>query len=178
MDYGPRPVEGTAFFLSDDFARGRDFTYDLMLRHPDRGRIRELTDITMLTLRKDGSDGVGIAEIELLVNGVRVFERFFGETASTCLWLDEGDGSSPTYTIDYPELRATESYLALQKQLAGTERRIAVARKDFNESVFNYNRSVKSFPANIVAGVFGFKQRQGFTSDAGAEQAVEIKFEK
>jgi hypothetical protein len=110
MDYGPRPVEGTAFFLSDDFARGRDFTYDLMLRHPDRGRIRELTDITMLTLRKDGSDGVGIAEIELLVNGVRVFERFFGETASTCLWLDEGDGSSPTYTIDYPELRAHDAW--------------------------------------------------------------------
>jgi LemA protein len=78
----------------------------------------------------------------------------------------------------YPELQATQSYLALQKQLAGTERRIAVARKDFNESVFNYNQSVKSFPVNIVAGLLGFTSKQGFTSDAGADQAVEIKFNK
>ena len=78
----------------------------------------------------------------------------------------------------YPELQATKSYLALQKQLVGTERRIAVARKDFNESVFEYNKVVKRFPSNLTARLFGFKQRQGFTSDTGAEKAVEIKFVK
>ncbi len=78
----------------------------------------------------------------------------------------------------YPELQATKSYLALQKQLEGTERRIAVARKDFNESVFNYNRTVKKFPTNLVAGVTGFKSREGFESVAGAEKPVEIKFNK
>lgn len=78
----------------------------------------------------------------------------------------------------YPELQATKAYLALQTDLVGTERRIKVARNDFNESVYNYNRTVKRFPTNLVAGIAGFKPRQGFESVAGAGQAVEINFNK
>lgn len=77
---------------------------------------------------------------------------------------------------NYPDLKGTKAYSALQTQLEGTERRIKVARKDFNESVYNYNQKVKLFPSNLVAGIFGFKARQGFNSDAGAENSVEIKF--
>ena len=51
-----------------------------------------------------------------------------------------------------------------------------MARKDFNESVYNYNQRVKQFPSNLVAGIFGFKSRQGFESDEGADKRVEIKF--
>ena len=76
----------------------------------------------------------------------------------------------------YPELQATKAYLNLQQQLAGTERRIVVARKDFNESIFNYNKTVKGFPTNLVAGVTGFRPKEGFESVAGADRAVEIKF--
>ena len=78
----------------------------------------------------------------------------------------------------YPELQATKAYLSLQTDLVGTERRIKVARKDFNESVYNYNRSVKRFPTNLVAGIAGFKSKTGFESVAGAEQGVEINFNK
>lgn len=78
----------------------------------------------------------------------------------------------------YPELQATKAYLSLQTDLVGTERRIKVARKDFNESIYNYNRSVKRFPTNLVAGIAGFKSKKGFESVAGAEQAVEINFNK
>jgi len=78
----------------------------------------------------------------------------------------------------YPELQALKSYLALQDQLAGTERRIVVAAKDFNESVYDYNKTVRSFPANIVAGITGFKQKEGFESVAGSEKPVEVKFNK
>lgn len=78
----------------------------------------------------------------------------------------------------YPELQATKAYLNLQQQLAGTERRIVVARKDFNESIFNYNKTVKGFPTNLVAGIAGFKARDGFESVAGADQPVEIRFTK
>jgi LemA protein len=78
----------------------------------------------------------------------------------------------------YPELQATKSYLALQDQLAGTERRIVVAAKDFNESVYNYNKSVRAFPTNIVAAVTGFKQKEGFESVTGAEKPIEVKFNK
>jgi LemA protein len=77
---------------------------------------------------------------------------------------------------NYPTLKATDAYLKLQTQLEGTERRIKVARNDFNESVNLYNKSVRSFPASMVAGVFGFKQREGFQADAGAAQPPEIKF--
>lgn len=76
----------------------------------------------------------------------------------------------------YPELQAIKSYLALQDQLAGTERRIVVAARDFNQSVFNYNKSVRAFPTNMVAGISGFKQREGFESVAGAEKPIEVKF--
>ena len=78
----------------------------------------------------------------------------------------------------YPELQALKSYLALQDQLAGTERRIVVAARDFNESVYDYNRSVRAFPKNIVAGISGFKQKEGFESVAGSEKPIEVKFNK
>jgi len=78
----------------------------------------------------------------------------------------------------YPELQSIKSYLHLQSQLAGTERRIVVAAKDFNDAVYNYNRSVRAFPANIVAGISGFRQKEGFESVAGAEKPIEVKFNK
>ena len=78
----------------------------------------------------------------------------------------------------YPELQAIKSYLALQDQLAGTERRIVVAARDFNEAVYNYNRSVRALPTNLVAGIAGFKRKEGFESVAGAEKPIEVKFNK
>lgn len=76
----------------------------------------------------------------------------------------------------YPVLKGTEAFAGLQTQLEGTERRIKVARNDFNAAVAAYNQQVRSFPANLVAGIFGFGQQNGFKADAGAESAVEIKF--
>lgn len=76
----------------------------------------------------------------------------------------------------YPTLKGTAAYSGLQTQLERTEYRIKVARKDFNEAVATYNRKVRNFPSNIVAGIFGFRQKDGFTADAGTDKAVEIKF--
>lgn len=76
----------------------------------------------------------------------------------------------------YPELKGAAAFEGLQTQLEGTERRIKIARKDFNTAIAGYNSSVKSFPTKIVAGILGFKPREGFQSDAGADKAVEIKF--
>jgi LemA protein len=76
----------------------------------------------------------------------------------------------------YPELKANQNFLDLQKQLEGTENRINVSRKDFNNAVQDYNSSVRRFPANIFAGMFGFGVKQGFTAEAGAERAPEVKF--
>lgn len=76
----------------------------------------------------------------------------------------------------YPDIQGTKSFVDLQVQLEGTERRIKVARKDFNEAVRVYNESVRRFPSSMVARVFGFSVRSGFEAAAGAENSVEIKF--
>lgn len=76
----------------------------------------------------------------------------------------------------YPTLHGTDAYRGLQTQLEGNERRIKVARQDFNSAVADYNKLVKTFPTKLSAGVFGFKAMEGFKADAGADKNVEIKF--
>jgi len=76
----------------------------------------------------------------------------------------------------YPELKANQNFLALQDQLEGTENRITVARKNFNESVQAYNTKLRIFPNNIFAGMMGFQQKGMFEAQAGAEKAPEVQF--
>ncbi len=76
----------------------------------------------------------------------------------------------------YPNLRANDAFRGLQAQLEGTENRIKTSRNDFNDAVQTYNTKVRTFPTNIFAGMMGFKQRQGFAAESGAEKAPEVKF--
>ncbi|MCX8010536.1 MAG: LemA family protein [Ignavibacteria bacterium] len=77
---------------------------------------------------------------------------------------------------NYPQLRANENFLNLQNQLEGTENRINVARNRYNDAVQSYNTSIKRFPKNIIAGLFGFREKQYFKATTGAEKAPEVKF--
>src|SRR5688572_30415225 len=77
---------------------------------------------------------------------------------------------------NYPDLKANANYRDLQAQLEGTENRIKVSRNDFNASVQQYNSTVRTFPNNIFAGMFGFSPKQAFTADAGAERAPTVDF--
>lgn len=79
-------------------------------------------------------------------------------------------------TENYPELKATEAFRDLQVQLEGTENRIAVARDDFNTTAKNFNTQVQRFPANVVAGMFGFSTFPYFEADKGAETAPKVDF--
>jgi LemA protein len=76
----------------------------------------------------------------------------------------------------YPDLKANQNFLDLQSQLEGTENRIAVERKKFNEVVMDYNRAVRQFPRNMFAGMFGFQQKGYFQAEEGAAKAPKIKF--
>jgi LemA protein len=76
----------------------------------------------------------------------------------------------------YPDLKANQNFRDLQAQLEGTENRIKVARNDFNGSVQSFNTTVKSFPNNIFAGMFGFKEKGYFAADAGADKAPTVDF--
>jgi LemA protein len=77
---------------------------------------------------------------------------------------------------NYPELKANENFMQLQAQLEGTENRISVERKRFNEVVQNYNTTIRRFPASIIAGFTGFSQKQYFTAVAGSDQAPKVEF--
>src|SRR5438093_6983432 len=76
----------------------------------------------------------------------------------------------------YPELKANQNFLTLQAQLEGTENRIAVARRNFNESVQTYNATVRRVPTNIVTSMLGFTQRPFFTAQTGAERPPPVQF--
>ncbi len=90
--------------------------------------------------------------------------------------ISQALGRLMVLTENYPELKATQQFTDLSAELAGTENRIAVARKDFNESVQSYNTKVRSFPNNITAGLFGFKQKAAFKAEAGAQNAPKVEF--
>ena len=76
----------------------------------------------------------------------------------------------------YPELKGAQAFSGLQTQLERTELRIKMARKDFNEAISSYNQSVRAFPTKLVTGLLGFRAKEGFKSDAGADKATQIKF--
>lgn len=77
---------------------------------------------------------------------------------------------------NYPQLKANENFLQLQAQLEGTENRISVERKKFNEAVQQYNTTIKKFPASFFAGMLGFKEKQYFAAVTGAENAPKVEF--
>jgi LemA protein len=76
----------------------------------------------------------------------------------------------------YPDLKANQNFLELQSQLEGTENRISFERKKFNDVVGAYNTARRVFPRNIIAGIFGFKERGYFKADEGAQKAPAVKF--
>ena len=79
-------------------------------------------------------------------------------------------------TENYPELKANENFKELQAQLEGTENRISVERRNFNEVARTYNTSIRTFPKSILAGMFGFDKRPYFEAEEGANKAPEVKF--
>ncbi len=77
----------------------------------------------------------------------------------------------------YPQLKSDKNFLELQAQLEGTENRIAVERKRYNEVVQTYNTSVRVFPRSMIAGMFGFQQKPYFEAETGAEKAPKVNFQ-
>ncbi len=79
-------------------------------------------------------------------------------------------------TENYPDLKANENFLQLQAQLEGTENRITVERKTFNEVAQTYNSAIRQFPGNILAGMCGFERKPYFEAESGAEKAPKVEF--
>lgn len=77
---------------------------------------------------------------------------------------------------NYPDLKANENFMDLQKQLEGTENRINEARNSFNTAVQEYNLKIRKFPNTLLAGIFGFDKMAKFEADAAAQKAPEVQF--
>ena len=78
---------------------------------------------------------------------------------------------------NYPKLQATQAFSDLQAQLEGTENRITVARRDYNQAVQQYNTQVRTFPTVLFAGIMGFQPRTAFEAETGADQAPDVSFD-
>lgn len=80
-------------------------------------------------------------------------------------------------TENYPDLKANKNFIALSDELAGTENRINVARKDYNEEVREYNTEIRKFPSSIFAGMLGFEKAEYFEADEGSKNVPEVNFD-
>lgn len=106
---------------------------------------------------------------DLTPEKMQAYQRAQGEVGSALSRL-------LAVTENYPELKANENFKELQAQLEGTENRISVERRKFNETARGYNTAIRKFPRNIVAGMFGFEKRPYFEAEEGSEKAPEVKF--
>lgn len=77
----------------------------------------------------------------------------------------------------YPELKASENFAALQDELEGSENRVNTARLDYNEAVKSLNTKIRSFPSNLIAGMFGFSEKEMFQAQESAQQVPQVNFD-
>ncbi len=99
------------------------------------------------------------------------------ETAQASSELDSALSRLLVVVEAYPDLKADTQFINLQDELAGTENRLAVARKDYNDSVRAFNTEIRMFPASIVAGTMGLEKQDYFEIAAGVENAPTVNFE-
>ncbi len=90
--------------------------------------------------------------------------------------LSQALGRLLVVTENYPQLKANQNFLELQAQLEGTENRINVSRRDFNNAVQEYNSKIRVFPNNLTSGMFGFEKKGYFQAEAGTQKAPSVDF--
>lgn len=110
------------------------------------------------------------------VNPENLSEEAIAEYQKTQDALSQSIGRLLVSVEAYPDLKANSNFQELQAQLEGTENRISVERRSYNEAVQDYNTTVRSFPNNIMAGIFGFKAKGTFQSATGSDKAPTVSF--
>lgn len=125
--------------------------------------------------------GYAVHEREIFVSVAEARSRLAGaatpaEAAAANAALTSALSRLLAIVENYPELKANQNFIQLQDELAGTENRIAVERMRYNDVVLAFNSSLKRFPNNLVAGLFGFREREYFEAGAEAQQAPKVQF--
>lgn len=123
-----------------------------------------------------------VTEARAKVNQINMTSDMLSDPNAFAQFQNAQDGLSSALsrllvTVEnYPQLKANENFMQLQAQLEGTENRISVERKKFNEVVQTYNTTIRQFPGSIIAGFTGFQQKQYFKAVAGSETAPKVEF--
>lgn len=131
----------------------------------------EQQTLTKLVEARAKATSVNISADNLTPENMAKFQQAQGELSSSLSRL-------LAVVENYPDLKANQNFLQLQGQLEGIENNIKNSRKIFNEEVNAYNTKVRSFPMNLLSGMFGFSAKEGFKADAGAEKAPTVDFSK
>jgi len=129
----------------------------------------EKSTLTDVINARAKATSVQVDPTKLTPESIKAFQAAQGQL-STAL------GKLMVVTENYPNLKSNENFLGLQAQLEGTENRITVARKDFNDAVQEYNTKIRSFPANITAKMFSFTEKGYFAAEAGADKSPKVQF--
>jgi LemA protein len=129
----------------------------------------EKTTLTQLMEARAKATSVNINADNLTPEKIAEFQQAQAAVSS-------GIGRLLAVVENYPDLKANANFQKLQTQLEEIENRIRNSRNQFNTAVQGYNMTVRQFPNNIFAGIFGFKMKEGFQAEAGAERAPEVKF--
>jgi LemA protein len=129
----------------------------------------EKSTLTQVIEARSKATSVNIDPSKLSAADIQRFQESQGQLSSAL-------GRLMVIVEKYPELKANQNFLELQAQLEGTENRISVERNRFNEMAKEYNTYLRSFPRNLVAGLYGFEKKGYFEAAAGADKAPEVKF--
>lgn len=129
----------------------------------------EQNTLTAVIEARAKATSVQVDPTKLTPESIQQFQAAQGQLSSAL-------GRLLAVSENYPQLRANEAFMGLQTQLEGTENRITVARKDFNDAVQQYNTKIRSFPANLTAKMFGFSEKGYFQAEAGSDKAPKVQF--
>jgi LemA protein len=154
--------------VQNDYQRRSDLVPNLVATVKGAANFEKSTLTDVINARAKATS-VQVDPTKLTPESIQKFQAAQGELSSAL-------GKLMVITENYPDLKSNANFLGLQAQLEGTENRITVARKDFNEAVQEYNSKIRSFPANITAKMFGFGEKGYFQAEPGSEKAPEVKF--
>ena len=129
----------------------------------------EQTTLTQVIEARAKATSVTIDPSKMTAENLQQFQAAHGQVSSAL-------GRLMVVMEKYPELKATQNFRDLQTELEGTENRISVERRKFNEVALTYNTYIRKFPQSMLAGMFGFQTKPYFEAAAGAEKAPEVKF--
>jgi LemA protein len=137
--------------------------------------IPNLVETVKGVAKQESTVYTNIANARARLNGA-VQSGDVGQMSAANQALTQGLGRLLAIVENYPELRSSESFRALQDQLEGTENRISVARQDYNAAVGDYNAYIRRFPYNLTAKMFGQGSREYFEAAPGSAEAPKVKF--